>query len=262
MPSGELLGRPSQASQRLEGARLPPGGGVTGRGAPASSRAYWGLASASGCVSSQEVSGPSSAQEPPFLGQPPPVAPGLGWGGTSHVWLLVASPGPAASVPWDSASPTGGWRSDGPQGLPQEFSETARAAVLACGAPLRAGCILRAGHPGWRGVWLSQGHRSAWHLQRQLDQQRQHRRELPQGWPCSEGFLSRAEGYERLGGGSSFGSHRGLCLVTTTQPSTASAFELHVGPHGKVVLGVIVPAGAQDVAVGTEVSVRRESQVY
>ena len=92
--------------------------------------------------------------------------------------------------------------------------------------------------------------------------QRQHRRELPHGQPCSEGFLSRTEGYERLGGGSSFGSHRGLCLVTTTQPSTALAFELHVGPHGKVVLGVILPAGAQDVAVGTEVSVHRENQVY
>lgn len=160
------------------------------------------------------------------------------------------------------SSSTGGWCSDGHQGLPQEFSETACAAVLARGAPPRAGRILRAGHPGWRGVWLSQEHRRTWHLQRQLDQQRQHRRELPHGQPCSEGFLSRAEGYERLGGGSSFGSHRGLCLVTTTQPSTALAFELHVGPHGKVVLGVILPAGAQDVAVGTEVSVHRENQVY
>lgn len=96
--------------------------------------------------------------------------------------------------------------SDGHQGLQQGFSETAHTAVLARGTPPQAGRILRAGHPGWRGVWLSQGHRRAWHLRRWLDQQRQHHRELPHGWPCSAGLLSRAEEYERvLGAGPHLG---------------------------------------------------------
>ncbi|CAI9178986.1 unnamed protein product [Rangifer tarandus platyrhynchus] len=107
------------------------------------------------CVSGHELSGPSSAQEPLFLGQPPPAAPGLGLGRGPAVpgssWQALDPPPlfRGARPPQQGAGAV--W----PSGTPQEFSDTAHAAVGARGAPLRAGRTLRAGHPGWRCVWLS-----------------------------------------------------------------------------------------------------------
>lgn len=100
---GSCLGGFSGAGQRPEGARLPPGGEVTGRGAwpPPGPTGAWPRA-----VRAQLCSGASVSRSATTSGS----RAGAG-AGTGRAWLLVASPGPATSVPWGSASPAGGWGS-------------------------------------------------------------------------------------------------------------------------------------------------------
>ena len=135
------------------GAWLPPG----------PTRA-WPLRLRPQAVRAQLCLGASVSRSAPTRGSRAGAGAGAGWGPAvpGSLWRALAPPPLflGAQPPQQGAGPV--W----PSGAPQEFSDMAHTAVQARRAPQRAGRTLRAGHPGWRCVWLSQGHRSTWHLQR------------------------------------------------------------------------------------------------